>query len=129
MKATSAIRRAVLWRAERIMRAFDRDNDGRLSDEERAAVREQLGDRFIELRERVSELRDDRGDDANREGARRRDGDGDRGRDARPNAQRERRQEGDPRPKPAALLATRHDPKRVAMQSRVATTIGRAKSA
>ena len=97
MKATTAIRRGVLWR-ERIMRAFDRDNDGRLSDEERAAVREQLGDRFIELRERVSELRDDRGDDASREGARRRDGDGDRGRDARPNAQRERRQEGDPAP-------------------------------
>ncbi len=108
------------------MRAFDRDNDGRLSDEELAAVREQLGDRFIELRERVRELRDDRGDDVDRDGARRRDGDGDRGRDARPNAERERRQEGDPRPKPAALPATSHGPKRVAMQSHVATTIDHA---
>src|SRR5687767_14279008 len=50
---------------ERIMRAFDRDNDGRLSDEELAAVREQLGDRFIELRDRIRELRDDSDDDAN----------------------------------------------------------------
>ena len=94
---------------ERIMRAFDRDNDGRLSDEERAAVREQLGDRFIELRERVRDLRDDRDDDADREGARRRDGDGDRGRDARPNAERERRQEGDLAPE--ARRAPRDEPR------------------
>jgi hypothetical protein len=93
---------------ERIMRAFDRDNDGRLSDEERAAVREQLGDRFIELRERVRELRDDRADDANREGARRRDGGGDRGRNARPDAERERRQEGNPAPE--ARRAPRDEP-------------------
>ena len=74
---------------ERIMRVFDRDNDGRLSDEERAAVREELGERFFELRDRIRELRGDPGEPRERDGDRPRDGD--RGRDGRP---RERERPG-----------------------------------
>ena len=102
------------------MRAFDRDNDGRLSDDERAAMREQLGDRFIELRERIRELRDDRGDDADRDGARRRTRWRPRPR-CPTDAERERRGKATADPKPAAMPATSHGPKRVAMQSHVAT--------
>ena len=47
---------------ERILRAFDRDGDGRLSPEEREAVRSQLGERFGQIRGQVRELFEDRRD-------------------------------------------------------------------
>ena len=75
---------------ERILRAFDRDGDGRLNEEERDAMREQMGERFEEMRGRMRDLFEERqgreadaGRDADRrperergpEARRRRDGD------------------------------------------------------
>jgi EF hand len=57
---------------ERIMRAFDKDNDGRLNEEERAAMREQLGDRFEEMRRQMRDAFEERrGDDARQRDGRR----------------------------------------------------------
>lgn len=79
---------------ERILRAFDKDGDGRLNDQERGAMREQMGERFEAMRERMRELFDQPGDErAERERDRdRRRPDGDRGPEARrgPDADRDR---------------------------------------
>jgi hypothetical protein len=76
---------------ERILRAFDRDGDGRLSQDEREAVREQLGERFDEIRRQVRELFEDRGDDATRDrGPRRPDSDQERPQRRRPDGDRPR---------------------------------------
>jgi len=74
---------------ERILRAFDKDGDGRLNDEEREAMRQQVGDRFEELRGQMRELfeerrpdsarqRQGRRPDAGRDGQRRPRGEADR---------------------------------------------------
>ncbi len=64
---------------ERILRAFDKDGDGQLNQEERNAVREQLGDRFEDIRRQVRDLFEERREsDAGDREPRRRDGDRDR---------------------------------------------------
>jgi len=77
---------------ERILRAFDKDGDGRLNDEEREAVREQMGERFEELRQRMGrDLSEERGPDE--------DGDrrpaGRRARERRPDEARDRERRAD----------------------------------
>ena len=90
---------------ERILRAFDKDGDGRLNDEEREAMREQMGERFEELSQRMRrDLSDERGPDEDRDrrpaGRRARErrsyGAGDRERRADADRRQERRpDEGD----------------------------------
>lgn len=81
---------------QRILRAFDKDGDGRLNEAERDAVREQLGERFEAVRERIQGLfdvsNDDRDDDEDQGDDDRRDGRGRArgGRDAERNRDAER---------------------------------------
>ena len=84
---------------ERILRAFDKDGDGRLNNEERDAMREQMGERFEMMRQRMRGLFDesegaDAGEARPRRPGRRADADRQRRGDRRA-ADRPRRERGD----------------------------------